>query len=179
MRSVFSQVIIAMAHHQYLAHEGGQMLIEFIVRQCGINTALVPKVNRYPICACILIYLNHWFIGRQKIMECTIVWKFFVVKKFSWVVKSMKIYHTKIDFTQIIKTLVTYSSLTRQCLDWSILKGRMNCWILKFAIYCCYTIKTYCCYAVPKPHCMQELFLNSSLIGTLQWITVISIVILI
>ncbi|XP_065915103.1 maestro heat-like repeat-containing protein family member 1 [Dysidea avara] len=43
VRSVFSQVIIAMAHHQYLAHEGAQMLIEYIVRQCGLNTSIMPK----------------------------------------------------------------------------------------------------------------------------------------
>ena len=59
---MFSQVIIAMAHHQYLAHEGGNMLIEFIVRQCGINTALVPKVSclsiRLFVCLSLMLKLT-------------------------------------------------------------------------------------------------------------------------
>jgi len=56
VRSVFSQVIIAMAHHQYLAHEGAQMLIEYIVRQCGLNTSIIPKVRTCVVveCECIL-----------------------------------------------------------------------------------------------------------------------------
>ena len=60
VRSVFSQVIIAMAHHQYLAHEGGNMLIEFIVRQCGINTAITPKVICLFVClfVCPILILN-------------------------------------------------------------------------------------------------------------------------
>lgn len=37
VRSVFSQVIITMAHHQYLELEGGHSLVEFLVKQCAIN----------------------------------------------------------------------------------------------------------------------------------------------
>ena len=38
VRRVMCQVIIAMAHHHYLSLEGGQLMVEFIVRQCAINT---------------------------------------------------------------------------------------------------------------------------------------------
>lgn len=34
---MFAQLIAAMAHHGYLNLEGGQRLVEFIVRQCAVN----------------------------------------------------------------------------------------------------------------------------------------------
>lgn len=34
VKKVLAQVIIAMAHHQYLENEGGQQMIEFIINQC-------------------------------------------------------------------------------------------------------------------------------------------------
>ena len=34
---MFNQVIIAMASHGYLSLEGGQLMVEFVVRQCSIN----------------------------------------------------------------------------------------------------------------------------------------------
>ncbi len=34
---LFNQVIIAMASHGYLSLEGGQLMVEFIVRQCSFN----------------------------------------------------------------------------------------------------------------------------------------------
>ncbi len=34
---LFNQVIIAMASHGYLSLEGGQLMVEFIVRQCSVN----------------------------------------------------------------------------------------------------------------------------------------------
>ena len=37
VRRVFNQVIIAMAGHHYLSLEGGQLMVEFVVRQCSIN----------------------------------------------------------------------------------------------------------------------------------------------
>lgn len=37
MKKVFAQVVIAMAHHGYLELEGGQQMIEFIVRQCALK----------------------------------------------------------------------------------------------------------------------------------------------
>ncbi|XP_076448959.1 maestro heat-like repeat-containing protein family member 1 isoform X1 [Babylonia areolata] len=36
VKKVFSQVVIAMAHHGYLELEGGQQMVEFIVRQCSL-----------------------------------------------------------------------------------------------------------------------------------------------
>lgn len=33
----FAQVIIAMAHHDYLSLEGGNLMIEFIIRQCSLQ----------------------------------------------------------------------------------------------------------------------------------------------
>ena len=33
---MFAQVIIAMAHHGYLELEGGELMVEFVVRQCAI-----------------------------------------------------------------------------------------------------------------------------------------------
>jgi len=41
VRKVFVQTIIAMAHHGYLELEGGEMMIEFIVRQCTLQDASV------------------------------------------------------------------------------------------------------------------------------------------
>jgi hypothetical protein len=35
---MFAQLIAAMAHHGYLNLEGGQRLVEFIVKQCAVNT---------------------------------------------------------------------------------------------------------------------------------------------
>ena len=35
---MFAQLIAAMAHHGYLGLEGGQRLVEFIVRHCSLNT---------------------------------------------------------------------------------------------------------------------------------------------
>ena len=34
---MFGQVIITMAHHDYLGLEGGGSLVEFVVRQCSLN----------------------------------------------------------------------------------------------------------------------------------------------
>ncbi|KAL5022847.1 hypothetical protein ScPMuIL_002002 [Solemya velum] len=36
VKKVFAQVVIAMAHHGYLELEGGQQMVEFIVRQCAL-----------------------------------------------------------------------------------------------------------------------------------------------
>ncbi|KAK6184716.1 hypothetical protein SNE40_007128 [Patella caerulea] len=36
IKKVFAQVVIAMAHHGYLELEGGQLMIEFIVKQCSL-----------------------------------------------------------------------------------------------------------------------------------------------
>lgn len=36
IKKVFAQVVIAMAHHSYLELEGGQQMIEFIVKQCSL-----------------------------------------------------------------------------------------------------------------------------------------------
>jgi len=38
---VLSQTIIAMAHHRYLEMEGGQLMIDFIVRQCALPSDVV------------------------------------------------------------------------------------------------------------------------------------------
>ena len=38
VRSIFGQVIIAMAHHDYLSLEGGHLMVEFMVKQCAIYT---------------------------------------------------------------------------------------------------------------------------------------------
>ena len=40
VRSVLAQVIIALAHHDYLALEGGQVLVQFVIDQCAVNTSL-------------------------------------------------------------------------------------------------------------------------------------------
>jgi len=36
VKKVLSQTIIAMAHHGYLELEGGQLMMDFIVRQCNL-----------------------------------------------------------------------------------------------------------------------------------------------
>ena len=35
---MFNQVVIAMASHNYLELEGGQLMVEFVVRQCTLDT---------------------------------------------------------------------------------------------------------------------------------------------
>ena len=42
---MLSQTIIAMAHHDYLELEGGQLMIEFIVRQCALSADTVSIVR--------------------------------------------------------------------------------------------------------------------------------------
>ena len=37
IRRILGQVIIAMAHHHYLSLEGGELMVEFVVRQCAID----------------------------------------------------------------------------------------------------------------------------------------------
>lgn len=37
MRKLFNQVVIAMASHRYLELEGGQLMVEFVVRQCAVD----------------------------------------------------------------------------------------------------------------------------------------------
>lgn len=37
IRRILGQVIIAMAHHHYLSLEGGQLMVEFVVRQSALN----------------------------------------------------------------------------------------------------------------------------------------------
>ena len=36
IKKALAQTIMAMAHHGYLDLEGGQLMIEFIVRQCSL-----------------------------------------------------------------------------------------------------------------------------------------------
>lgn len=35
---MFNQVVIAMASHSYLELEGGQLMVEFVVKQCSLDT---------------------------------------------------------------------------------------------------------------------------------------------
>lgn len=50
VRQALAQLIIAMAHHNYLSLEGGQTLVAFIVQQCSIPTsvamAAAPKTRK-------------------------------------------------------------------------------------------------------------------------------------
>lgn len=38
LRRILCQVMIAMAHHDYLSLEGGHLMVEFVVRQSSLNT---------------------------------------------------------------------------------------------------------------------------------------------
>ena len=38
VRKLFNQVVIAMASHRYLELEGGQLMVEYVVRQCSLDT---------------------------------------------------------------------------------------------------------------------------------------------
>lgn len=42
----FAQVIIAMAHHDYLSLEGGNLMIEFIIRQCSLQKETQPPTQK-------------------------------------------------------------------------------------------------------------------------------------
>ncbi|PIK38286.1 putative maestro heat-like repeat-containing protein family member 1 [Apostichopus japonicus] len=42
----FAQVIIAMAHHDYLSLEGGNLMIEFIIRQCSLQKEMQPTSQK-------------------------------------------------------------------------------------------------------------------------------------
>lgn len=37
VRKLFNQVVIAMASHRYLELEGGQLMVEFVIRQCSLD----------------------------------------------------------------------------------------------------------------------------------------------
>ena len=37
VKKMFAQVVIAMAHHDYLSEEGGQLMVEFVVKQCALS----------------------------------------------------------------------------------------------------------------------------------------------
>ena len=54
VRSIFGQVIIAMAHHDYLSLEGGHQMIEFMVKQCAIYT-------EDKVCSLLLLFVC-WFV---------------------------------------------------------------------------------------------------------------------
>ena len=37
VKKIFAQVVIAMAHHGYLELEGGNLMIEFVIKQCALQ----------------------------------------------------------------------------------------------------------------------------------------------
>ena len=45
VKKSLAQVIIAMASHNYLSLEGGESLVEFIVRHCAVSDADIAKAN--------------------------------------------------------------------------------------------------------------------------------------
>jgi len=45
VKKSLAQVIIAMASHDYLSLEGGESLVEFIVRHCAVSDADIAKAN--------------------------------------------------------------------------------------------------------------------------------------
>ena len=66
---MFAQVCIAMAHHGYLGLEGGQLMVEFIVRQCTlpddppVGTVkylefVVNSSDFYNYCLCFCVVLS-------------------------------------------------------------------------------------------------------------------------
>lgn len=46
------QIIVAMAYHGYLNLEGGQLLIEFLLKQCSLDTRPSPADKKAPIQEC-------------------------------------------------------------------------------------------------------------------------------
>ncbi|XP_077869460.1 maestro heat-like repeat-containing protein family member 1 [Saccoglossus kowalevskii] len=48
VKKMFAQVIIAMAHHGYLELEGGELMVEFIVRQCSLPEDVTKKRSADP-----------------------------------------------------------------------------------------------------------------------------------
>ncbi|XP_077982268.1 maestro heat-like repeat-containing protein family member 1 [Glandiceps talaboti] len=48
VKKIFSQVIIAMANHSYLELEGGELMVEFIVRQCSLPVETHTKRSNDP-----------------------------------------------------------------------------------------------------------------------------------
>ncbi|XP_038067311.1 maestro heat-like repeat-containing protein family member 1 isoform X2 [Patiria miniata] len=55
VKKIFAQVVIAMAHHGYLELEGGNLMIEFVVKQCAlqpndvVQTSKKEKVDPDPV----------------------------------------------------------------------------------------------------------------------------------
>eukprot|EP00117_Sycon_ciliatum_P004055 scpid12251/ scgid8580/ HEAT repeat-containing protein 7A len=48
VKKMLAQTIIAMAHHNYLAQEGGHLMVEFIVRQCAMDDSELPMKGEKP-----------------------------------------------------------------------------------------------------------------------------------
>ena len=48
-----------MAHHRYLLLEGGEKLVEFIVRMCSLKE---EDVRALPVCKILCIHVNYSFL---------------------------------------------------------------------------------------------------------------------
>ncbi|XP_033626005.1 maestro heat-like repeat-containing protein family member 1 isoform X2 [Asterias rubens] len=46
IKRIFAQVVIAMAHHGYLELEGGNLMVEFVVKQCALSPNDVQQTNK-------------------------------------------------------------------------------------------------------------------------------------
>ena len=57
VKKVLAQVIIAMAHHGYLEEEGGDLMIEFILRQCALPSDASVGVRH--LCALVWLCVAH------------------------------------------------------------------------------------------------------------------------
>ena len=53
VKKMLAQTIIAMAHHNYLAQEGGHLMVEFIVRQCAMDDSELPVRESGDACVCV------------------------------------------------------------------------------------------------------------------------------
>ena len=71
VRRIFEQTIIAMAHHGYLALEGGSVMVEYIAKQCALDPD--DKVCALPTRAsglCTYIHIVHLLPAPMFLFYC-------------------------------------------------------------------------------------------------------------
>ena len=55
VKKLLAQAIVNMAHHGYLELDGGQLMVEFILKQCSLTSD--PQVRGAVLYKCFIVYL--------------------------------------------------------------------------------------------------------------------------
>ena len=49
IRRTLAQVIVTMAHHEYLSLEGGDVLVKFIIQQCSVPDSVRVRLRHHEL----------------------------------------------------------------------------------------------------------------------------------